>query len=117
MSGHVDVLAAIDYNLKDRAERAARYGKKSDEDARRRGARNIASDRKADFERHLLEQLSAARAAVSDVMRALDDIGGLSTARRAGGPDPMDLEGLDQALATAIDTAHVAIARLEGIPR
>jgi len=117
MSAHVDVLAAIDCNLKDRAERAARYGKKSDEDARRRGGRNMASDRKADFERHLLEQLSAARAAVSDALRALDEIGGLSIARRVGGPDPVDLQGLDQALGAAIDKAHSAIARLEGIPR
>ncbi len=68
MSAPVNVLEAIDRNLKDRAERAARYGRKSDQEAARRGFRNPAGDRKADFERHLLEQLSASRAAVAELI-------------------------------------------------
>lgn len=45
---------------------------------------------------------------------ALDDIGGLSRALRQGGPDPMDLEGLSNALEEAVDIAHDAISALQG---
>ncbi|WWW34563.1 hypothetical protein V8017_16270 [Stenotrophomonas rhizophila] len=72
MSRPVDVLAAMDHNLKDRAERADRYGKKADKAAAGRGSRNPTSDRKADLERHLLEQLSAARAATAKLIDALE---------------------------------------------
>lgn len=41
---------------------------------------------------------------------ALDHIGGLCRALRVGGPDPMDLEGLSDALSEAVDTAHAALA-------
>lgn len=40
---------------------------------------------------------------------ALDEIGGLCRALRQGGPDPMDLEGLSDALEQAVDTAHAAL--------
>lgn len=65
--------------------------------------------------------LEEARAAVAalvaelDALRdALDHIGGLSRALRQGGPDPMDLEGLSDALSEAVDTAHNALAALSG---
>ncbi|MET0888812.1 MAG: hypothetical protein ABWY09_01625 [Stenotrophomonas maltophilia] len=70
MSAPVDALAGIDRNLKDRAERAARYGRKADKEASRRGFRNEAGDRKAEFERLLLQQLSEARAAVAELIAA-----------------------------------------------
>jgi hypothetical protein len=41
---------------------------------------------------------------------ALDNIGGLTRALRAGGPDPMDLQGLSDALEEATDTAHAALS-------
>lgn len=56
---------------------------------------------------------AAASPAQSDVQRlreALDHIIGLSRALRVGGPDPMDLEGLSNALEEAVDTAHAALA-------
>lgn len=40
---------------------------------------------------------------------ALDEIGGLCRALRQGGPDPMDLEDLSNALEQAVDTAHAAL--------
>lgn len=76
MSAPLNALAALDANLKDRAERAARYGKKADKEAERRGFRNPAGDRKADFERHLLQQLSAARAAFAELIEAAGGITG-----------------------------------------
>lgn len=42
----------------------------------------------------------------AELEAALDHIGGLSRALRVGGPDPMDLEGLSDALNEAVDTAH-----------
>jgi hypothetical protein len=44
------------------------------------------------------------------LLAALDSIGGLSLALRSGGPDPMDLQELSDALSEAIDLAHNAIA-------
>ena len=41
---------------------------------------------------------------------ALDNIGGLSRALRVGGPDPMDLQELSDALSQAVDIAHNALA-------
>ncbi|EXF45228.1 hypothetical protein BAY1663_02307 [Pseudomonas sp. BAY1663] len=40
---------------------------------------------------------------------ALDEIGGLCRALRQGGPDPMDLEDLSNALEQAVDMAHEAL--------
>lgn len=40
---------------------------------------------------------------------ALDEIGGLCRALRQGGPDPMDLEDLSNALEQAVDLAHAAL--------
>jgi len=40
---------------------------------------------------------------------ALDEIGGLCRALRQGGPDPMDLEDLSNALERAVDLAHAAL--------
>ena len=47
---------------------------------------------------------------VQRLREALDHIVGLSRALRVGGPDPMDLEGLSNALEEAVDTAHAALA-------
>ncbi|PHR17849.1 MAG: hypothetical protein COA41_11145 [Sphingopyxis sp.] len=44
------------------------------------------------------------------LLSALDEIGGLSRALRVGGPDPMDLQGLSDALREAVDVAHEALA-------
>jgi len=51
---------------------------------------------------------------VQRLREALDHIGGLSRALRVGGPDPMDLEGLSNALEEAVDTAHAALAPSTG---
>lgn len=51
------------------------------------------------------------KAANADLVKTLDVIGGLSMARRVGGPDPMDLHELDRAVEIAIDMAHEAIDR------
>ena len=51
---------------------------------------------------------------VQRLREALDHIGGLSRALRVGGPDPMDLEGLSNALEEAVDTAHAALAASTG---
>ena len=53
-------------------------------------------------------------AAAPELLKALDNIGGLSRALRAGGPDPMDLQGLSDALEEAVDMAHAAIAKATG---
>ncbi|WP_408953023.1 hypothetical protein [Lysobacter sp. Hz 25] len=60
------------------------------------------------------ETLANARlmAAAPKLFAALDQISGLSRALRAGGPDPMDLEELSDALAQAVDVAHEAIAEV-----
>jgi len=97
MSKPFNALAAIDANLKDRAERAARYGRKADMEAGRRGFRNLAGDRKADFERHLLQQLSAARAAFAELSEAIE-------------PAASE-EGMDQ---RELNRLRAAIARVKG---
>lgn len=48
-------------------------------------------------------------ARIRELENTLDDIGGLSSALRVGGPDPMDLQGLSDALEEAIDMAHGAL--------
>lgn len=52
--------------------------------------------------------------AAPDMFEALDNISGLSRALRAGGPDPMDLQGLSDALEEAVDLALTAIAKATG---
>lgn len=53
-------------------------------------------------------------AAAPDMFEALDNINGLSRALRAGGPDPMDLQGLSDALEQAICLAFSAMAKATG---
>lgn len=60
--------------------------------------------------------LRKARAAVAELFSALDQIGGLSRALRVGGPDPMDLQELSDALSEAIDIAHAALSRFGAAP-
>ena len=48
--------------------------------------------------------------AAPEMFEALDNITGLSRALRVGGPDPMDLQGLSDALEEAIHIAADAIA-------
>lgn len=50
-------------------------------------------------------------AAAPEMFEALDNISGLSRALRSGGPDPMDLQGLSDALEEAIGIALAAIAK------
>lgn len=57
--------------------------------------------------RQLVEQRDALAA-------ALGEICGLSPAIRFGGPDPMDLEELSDALSSAVDLAHSALALVKG---
>lgn len=58
--------------------------------------------------------LRLVEAAMAELIEALDHIGGLSRALRVGGPDPTDLHGLSDALDEAVDTAHAALARVQG---
>lgn len=53
-------------------------------------------------------------AAAPEMFEALDTIGGLSRALRQGGPDPMDLQGLSDALEEAADLANSLVAQIEG---
>ncbi|MCY1368872.1 hypothetical protein D3C81_1342170 [compost metagenome] len=53
-------------------------------------------------------------AAAPDMFEALDNISGLSRALRVGGPDPMDLQGLSDALEEAVSLALSAIAKATG---
>lgn len=62
----------------------------------------------------LLAERDALLAEREMLKAALDDIGGLSRALRQGGPDPMDLQDLSNALEEAIDIAHDAISALQG---
>jgi hypothetical protein len=62
----------------------------------------------------LLDEADTAVEAFSEVLIALDDIVGLSRALRVGGPDPMDLQGLSDALSEAVDTAHAALEAVGG---
>lgn len=55
-------------------------------------------------------QLGEALALIERYRTALDHIGGLSRALRVGGPDPMDLQGLSDALEDAVDTANGALS-------
>ena len=53
-------------------------------------------------------------AAAPDMFEALDNISGLSRALRVGGPDPMDLQGLSDALEEAVSLALSAMAKATG---
>lgn len=44
---------------------------------------------------------------------SLNEITELSVAQRQGGPDPMDLEGLDEALTTAINNAQFVLGEIQ----
>ena len=57
--------------------------------------------------RELVEQRNALAA-------TLGEICGLSPAIRFGGPDPMDLEELSDALSSAVDLAHSTLALVKG---
>lgn len=61
-----------------------------------------------------LSDYEALHAENERLREALDHIGGLSRALRVGGPDPMDLEGLSNALEEAVDTARAALAASTG---
>lgn len=70
MSADVNVLALLDAQLKDRAERAARYGKHADKAAAKLGARQVTADRMADHAKVLLTELLAVRGAVAELIEA-----------------------------------------------
>lgn len=53
-------------------------------------------------------------AAAPEMFEALDHISGLCRALRSGGPDPMDLQELSDALHEAVDMANAAISRATG---
>ena len=57
----------------------------------------------------LLADYDALRAERDRMAASLDEIGGLCRALRQGGPDPMDLEDLSNALEQAVDLAHNAL--------
>ncbi|CAJ0719442.1 hypothetical protein LMG6871_02868 [Ralstonia edaphis] len=48
------------------------------------------------------------------MLEVLDHIGGLSRALRSGGPDPMDLQELSDALEEAVDMANEMVRKAEG---
>lgn len=53
--------------------------------------------------------------AIDPLREALEEIVGLTTYLRQGGPDPMDLQGLSDALDHATSLAHTALAVPDGI--
>lgn len=61
-----------------------------------------------------LDMVAPAQPEVQRLREALDHIVGLSRALRVGGPDPMDLEGLSNALEEAVNTAHAALTASTG---
>lgn len=72
MSGQVDVLAVLDRQLRDRAERANRYRKDAEKSARKRGEPQITADRMAAYTDLQLVELSQARAAVAALIAERD---------------------------------------------
>lgn len=77
MSAHndgeqVDVLAVLDRQLRDRAERANRYRKDAEKSARKRGEPQITADRMAAYTDLQLVELSQARAAVAALIAERD---------------------------------------------
>ena len=55
-------------------------------------------------------------AVVAGLVGALDHIGGLCSALRQSGPDPMDLDELSEALHEAVDTANAALRAMKEQP-
>ena len=49
-----------------------------------------------------------------ELVAALEEIVGLTVALRSGGPDPMDLNGLSEALEHATNLAHDALILVKG---
>lgn len=66
----VDVLAVMDRQLRDRAERANRYSRKANKAAQKNGEPQITADRMAAYENLLLLELKEARAAVAELIEA-----------------------------------------------
>ena len=48
------------------------------------------------------------------MLEALDHIAGMSLALRQGGPDPIDLHGLSDALSEAVELANTVVVKAEG---
>lgn len=77
-------------------------------------SREMDADDLADYtedRKQLVTRIDSLKSANRELVEVLDEIGGLSRALRVGGPDPMDLEGLSNALTTAVDLANAAIAK------
>lgn len=70
MSRGVDVLAVLDRQLRDRADRAARYGKQADKAAAKHGGRQVTADRMAEHARLLLAELRSMRAPLIELRSA-----------------------------------------------
>lgn len=66
----VDVLAVLDRQLRDRADRAARYGKQADKAAAKHGGRQVTADRMAEHARILLAELRSMRAPLIELRSA-----------------------------------------------
>lgn len=66
----VDVLAVLDRQLRDRADRAARYGKQADKAAAKHGARQVTADRMAEHARMQLAELRSLRCPLIELRAA-----------------------------------------------
>ena len=114
MSVAVNALALLDAQLKDRAERAARYGRHADKAAAKHGARQVTADRMADHAKvllaELLAELLAVRAAVAELIAADSQYDSARAAWLA------DHSKHDKFLAahTAWDRRAAALARVKG---
>lgn len=72
MRAQVDVLAVLDRQLRDRAERANRYRKNAEKSARKSGEPQITADRMAAYTDLQLVELREARAAVAALIAERD---------------------------------------------
>lgn len=72
MNAQVDVLAVMDRQLRDRAERANRYRKNAEKSARKSGEPQITADRMAAYTDLQLAELKAARDAVAALIAERD---------------------------------------------
>lgn len=70
MSRPGDVLAVMDRQLRNRAERANRYTRSAEKAARKAGQPQITADRMAEYESLLLSELREARAVVAELIEA-----------------------------------------------
>lgn len=70
MSRGVDVLGILDRQLRDRADRAARYGKQADKAAAKYGSRQVTADRMAEHARVLLAELRSLRTPLIELRAA-----------------------------------------------